>query len=132
MLLPNPRVGSRLLSINEMRIVRTYQQEVSFRHYLQIPTQFFPPIAITAPPLYSKIDCTKGNKWEEVENRDTSVLIDQITASAKRILDSPFLKIKYVSIHETLILFRAAYPMKLKDTNSKLANLESNCGSKTL
>ena len=97
-----------------------------------MPTQFFPPIAITAPPLYSKIDCTKGNKWEEVENRDTSVLIDQITASAKRILDSPFLKIKYVSIHKTLILFRAACPMKLKDTDSELANLESSCGSTTL
>ena len=73
-----------------------------------------------------------GNKWEEVENRDTSVLLDQITASEKRILDSPFLKIKYVSILKTLILLGAAYPMKLKDTGSELANLESNCDGKML
>ena len=41
-------------------MIRSYELRISRRRlnysYLHIPTQFLPPIAITAPPLYSRID----------------------------------------------------------------------------
>jgi hypothetical protein len=49
-----------LLSV-VMTMIRSYEtlQNSKRRYgdsYLHIPTQFLPPIAITAPPLYSRID----------------------------------------------------------------------------
>lgn len=64
--LPLTKTSSLLINhISNFDKLRTWDSTFEdFVSHLHIPTQFLPPIAMTAPPLYSKIDYSEKNVFE--------------------------------------------------------------------